>query len=151
MAKRRPSGRNKASAKISVKQQSRRSQPVAVGGVLIRCRDCLQELYYNPSSDAEALECIFCGHRSTRPSEDFLSQAATYKNMESRNAKLAVIPAMLGAIFFVLFIFMSGSKAVVLEEDALMLYGPLGGAFICFFLALILGVRYEGNRWEAFF
>ncbi len=145
------SGRTKASAKISVKQQSRRNRPVAVGGVLVRCRDCLQELYYNPSNDSEGLECIFCGHRSVRPSEDFLSQASIYKSLESRNAKMAVIPAILAAVLFMLFIYFTGSKEVVLEEDALRLYGPLGGSIIFFVLALILGVKYENNRWEAFF
>lgn len=142
----------KTSAKISVKQQpAKRQSPVAVGGVTLRCRDCLAQVDYNPSSDAEFLECPLCGHRAGKPSEDQLSQAAMYKAIEGRKAKVAVVLAFISAALFTAWIVLGKTPEVLVEQNALYHYGPLGGGIVFAIIAMVAGINHEGSRWEAFF
>lgn len=145
------SGRTSGSFKKSTGRMKAVSAPKLSGHELIPviCSECYEELVYDSGSKSEEIVCPVCEHSAGKPDQATLHHISDKRRTEKKNFVLAFTLWLLGAGGM-------GSWAILAQNPANaaddgMFWGPFGVGMLGFLVVLILGVKYENNRWEVYF
>jgi len=138
-----------AKAKKAKKAKKPRPAPSSGGqpNIAFICSECYEEFSLTRSAMDETLTCPECLHVGKRPEEDFLRTVGMHKAGEKR-----ALSAAAGSFFLMVVCLFGLTYSLTPQgggDTLLYAFGALSVVFLV--LGLLLGVKYEKNRWEVYF
>lgn len=118
----------------------------------IVCSECYSSFAMRQDSSASSINCPECLHTGNMGAKDVMSKIAIAKAAEQGNFTKALIPALLFVSTGLIWTLVLTANAVAGETvSAGVNYGFLSATLLLFIAAVALGIKYEGNRYEAYF
>lgn len=113
------------------------------------CADCFEDFAFDTGSGADALVCPVCENTVDRPDDATLHDIKKKTSAESSGFLLAFIMFVIAMASYGAFLYFLYNPTNFLDDNKFM--GPMGGIGLGTLLLIILGAKYESNRWETYF
>ena len=146
-------GRGKPTGRGTLPRKEPVRRPTGGGGKTyeIVCSECYSSFAMRQDNSASSINCPECLHSGNMGAKDVMSKIAIAKSAEQSNFLKAVIPAILFIATGLMWSLLLTTQAPGESVSAGVNYGFLSATLILFIVAIGLGIKYEGNRYEAYF